>query len=234
MTEQSLRDNLLLIRRRIEDACARSGRDTDSVRIMAVTKTHPASYVSMAVGAGMRLLGENRVQEAAAKFPEVEGNYELHLIGHLQGNKAKTAAELFSCVQSIDSPKTAAALNKHAGARGKKMDILVEVNVSGEESKFGVTPGSASDDLLDRCLSFSNLELRGLMTIGPFVEDEKKIRACFAELRRIFERSRESGKMPARFDTLSMGMSGDYVIAVEEGSTLVRIGTALFGERSHS
>ncbi len=197
---------------------------------MAVTKNFPRETVEEACAAGLSLFGENRVQEAEAKFIDFSLPCELHLIGHLQRNKARTASGLFSCVQSIDKPETAEALDARCRERGTVMDVLLELNTSGEAAKSGF---HSRDELLagmDRILTLAALRVRGLMTVGPLGGNEGDIRRAFSLLRSLFDEIR-SGRGPQGFDTLSMGMSGDFEIAIEEGSTLVRIGTALFGQR---
>ena len=198
---------------------------------MAVTKTLAKSAVEAAVQSGVRLFGENRVQEAVEKYARLKQELELHLIGHLQRNKAKAAAGLFDWVQSIDKIETAEHLDKRAAGEGRRLQILLEVNTTGEESKFGVRGDEELWSLADQILQLEHLTMRGFMTIGPFTDNEQRIRIAFSRLRRLFETAQI--RFPQqRIDTLSMGMSNDYEIAVEEGSTLVRIGTALFGPRS--
>lgn len=229
-TAESIRSNRERISSRIADAAKRSGREPDAVRLMAVTKTQPRELVELALESGLTLFGENRVQEALEKYRRLRGRVELHLIGHLQRNKAKSAAGFFDCVQSVDKASTARELNKRAEAEGAEMRVLVEVNTSGEESKFGVRGDEALWALLDVLGGLDSLSPQGLMTIGPFTSDEGRIRRAFSSLRSLFEQARQ--RFPElSLDTLSMGMSNDYAIAVEEGSTLVRIGTALFGPR---
>ena len=214
----------------MEEAAHRAGRDASTVALVAVTKGFGRDVLQAALDAGLSLFGENRVQEAEEKFVGVPPGTELHLIGHLQRNKARTAAGLFSCVQSIDKVETAAALDQRAAERGKVIDVLLELNTSGEESKSGFLH---RDDLLaglDAIRRLSSVRVRGLMTVGPLTEDQGRIRTSFAKLRTLFEEVRAGGTLP-RFDTLSMGMSGDFETAIEEGATMVRIGTALFGHR---
>jgi pyridoxal phosphate enzyme (YggS family) len=225
---KTLAENLLEARTRIEDAARRSGRDPAAVRLMAVTKGFPRDTVLEALQAGTSLFGENRVQEAEEKFAGLDG-CETHLIGHLQTNKARTAAALFSCVQSIDSVHTAEALGSRCTERGRTMDVLLELNTSGEASKSGFPGREGLRPALDLIEKLPSLRVRGLMTVGPLTDDREKIRASFALLRQVFEEL-QAGR--AGFDVLSMGMSADFEIAVEEGATLVRLGTALFGPRN--
>ncbi|MBN1243593.1 MAG: YggS family pyridoxal phosphate-dependent enzyme [Spirochaetales bacterium] len=234
------------LRERMAAAAARSGRDPGALTLMAVSKFHPAEAALAAFEAGVRVFGESRVQEALAKFGAAgvegdapgsdrisaaleRGELELHLIGTLQSNKAKKAAELFSCVQSVHSVELARELSKRALAAGRRLDVLLELHTA-EESKSGF-PGR--DALLSACDELAGLEglrVRGLMTMAPWTREETPVRASFRTLAAAFREIAVSGRFD-RFDTLSMGMTNDYEIAIEEGSTLVRVGTALFGER---
>lgn len=225
-----IRENLVAIRAKISAAAERAGRRETDVTIMAVTKTLGRGRVLEAYDAGIRLFGENRVQEAQDKFTDMPPNLVLHLIGHLQRNKAKTAASLFSCVQSVDSFRTAAALAKRLEETDEKIDILFEINVSGEETKSGYLSYADLLREIDLVIGLGRLVPRGLMTIGPFTSEVAPIRAAFRSLRESFEDlKRRFPELP--LDTLSMGMSSDFETAVEEGATLVRIGGALFGPR---
>lgn len=198
---------------------------------MAVTKTLPRAAVEAAREAGIGLFGENRVQEAEEKYAELAEGVELHLIGHLQRNKARAASALFRCVQSIDRTETAKTLNDRCGERNAVMDVLLEFNTSGEESKSGFRTRDELFRCLDEIIRMPFLRVRGLMTVGPLDPDPGVIRGSFRRLATLFrEIAQELGA--SLFDTLSMGMSGDFETAIEEGSTLVRIGTALFGSRS--
>jgi PLP dependent protein len=224
---------LRVVQERIRNAARKAGRDPSEVRLMAVTKGFPKETVEQAMASGLTLLGENRVQEAELKYGEIPGGYELHLIGHLQRNKARTACGLFSCVQSIDKLETAAALESRLAERGKTLEILLELNTSGEASKSGYRSRDELLSSLDPLARLSHLRLRGLMTVGPLTQDEAAVRRSFASLRELFNQIREGGSLP-EFDVLSMGMSGDFEIAIEEGATIVRIGTALFGRRGQA
>ncbi len=235
----SVRENLEHVFDRLEAAKRRSGRENDTVRLMAVTKTQSYAAVQEAYQAGVRLFGENRVQEAQEKYATTPAGSELHLIGHLQRNKARMVPGLFGAVQSIDGSLTARALEEAvsrsegpaaAAAGSTPLDIFLEVNTSGESSKFGYRK---IDDLLrdtEEIARMRYLRIVGLMTIGPFTSEETLLRKSFSALRRSFERLRaEFPELP--MSELSMGMSNDFEIAVEEGSTLVRLGTILFGSR---
>ncbi len=223
-----LNANLERVRERIAAAAVRAGRDPADVSIMAVTKGQPPQAVRLALEAGLRLIGENRVQEAESKMKAAPGEWELHLIGHLQRNKAARAAMLFACVQSIDRVETAVALSRGAAAAGKTVDVLLEKNTSGAETQSGYTDAGRLLDDLPRIAGLPALRVRGLMTIAPLTTDDERVREAFRELRQLFERARA---IVAGLDTVSMGMSGDFEAAVEEGATVVRLGTALFGAR---
>ncbi|MBA7472136.1 MAG: YggS family pyridoxal phosphate-dependent enzyme [Spirochaeta sp.] len=230
--EEEFGRNLRMVKSRVLEAAERAGRDARKVRIMAVTKTFPGSAVELAWGQGLRLFGENRVQEAVDKYSRIPDHIDLHLIGHLQRNKARLAVTTFSCVQSIDKLGTALALGKHLDSMSteKKLDILLEVNTSGEESKFGIHTKEELFTLLEQILSQTRLNIRGLMTVGPLTEDRDKIRRAFTGLADLYRQTGEHYPGLA-LDILSMGMSGDFEIAVEEGSSMLRLGTALFGRR---
>ena len=226
----TLEANLKLITEQISQAAAISGRVAEDIELMAATKTVDRGTVDAAVGLGVLLFGENRVQEAAGKFDPKPTGIRLHMIGHLQRNKAKPAVELFDCIESIDKLETAVAVNMRCEETGHGMDILLEVNTSGEESKSGFRSDDEFFRSLDGILELPRIRVRGLMTIGPFTDDESDIRAAFSGLRGLFETAatRIGG---SHFNTLSMGMSSDFIPAIEEGSTRIRVGSALFGAR---
>ena len=227
---------------RLEDAiaaaCRRAGRARGDVELMAVSKTYPASTIAEAVALGLKLFGENRVQEFAAKEPNVAGlrrdlasPVRIHLIGHLQSNKAARAAELFDAVDSIDSLRLAERLNDAAAKLGMRLPVLIEVKLSPEETKAGLDPESPqAASLLERLPDLGHLQVRGLMTIAPWGVSEGVTRACFRSLRTW--RDKWAAQHPRlSLAVLSMGMSGDFPIAIEEGATRIRVGTALFGKR---
>ncbi len=228
VSRAALESNLGIVRDRIAAAAARAGRSPDSVTVMAVTKGHPAEAVRLAVESGLRVIGENRVQEAEAKIGEAPDGCELHLIGHLQRNKARKAARLFACVQSIDGMETAAALSRAAVEAARTIDVLLEKNTSGAETQSGYRDGGRLLEDLAAIAALEGLRVRGLMTIAPFTREEARLRTAFAEMRELFERAR---RIVPGLAVLSMGMSNDYEPAVEEGATMVRLGTALFGAR---
>lgn len=220
--------NLGEVRRRIAAACARCGRDPREVRLLAVSKTYSAAAVRAAAECGQRLFGENRVQEAAIKIPQCPSSLEWHLIGHLQSNKAAAAARLFDWVHSVDSPKLLRMLEGHAAALGKRLNVLLEVNVSGEISKSGAPP-EAVPDLLGMASDLRNVEIRGLMTVPPIAEDPEEARPHFRRLREL--RDAWAAEWGVPLEELSMGMTHDMEVAVEEGATFVRVGTGIFGAR---
>ena len=224
-------DNYRLIAERVSRTAVACGRAPGSVRIVAVSKTHPADAITEAQTGGAIIFGENKVQEAKEKFPLLKGTFEFHLVGHLQSNKAKEAVRMFDLIHSIDSFSTAQKVDREAAAIGKKQRILVQVNTSGEESKSGIHPDEA-EKLCAEISSLGNLSLEGLMTIGPLSDDEKRIRESFILLAGL--RNSIQSKLGIILPELSMGMSGDYEIAISEGATLVRIGSAIFGNRTYA
>lgn len=225
----SIRENLERIREDLAAACARSGRSSHEVRLMAVSKTHPVSAVLEAYEAGQRLFGENRVQEWQAKAPELASltDLEAHLIGPLQNNKTAKAAELFGAVDTLDSAKTAQRLHSAAAALKRVLPVLVEVKLSTEETKHGVAPEELGS-LLDAIAALDHLRLSGLMTVPPLDAGGEAARPYFRRLRELRE---EHCPRHPTLQELSMGMSGDFQVAIEEGSTTIRVGTAIFGKR---
>ncbi len=225
-------DNVKRVMDEIAAAAVASGREPSDITLVAVTKTRPVPEIEEALRAGALHLGENRVQEAADKVPSVRGNAVWHLVGSLQSNKAARAAELFSWIDSVHSEKVAGILSERATALGKTLDVLVQVNVSGEESKSGVEPDDAKRLLL-AAEQLPGLRVRGLMTIGSFDAPPGETRREFRLTRALFDSLCADSEIRSRLDVLSMGMSGDFGIAIEEGSTMVRVGTAIFGERAY-
>ena len=236
----ALQENLERLEDAIAAACRRAGRARAEVELMAVSKTYPAATIAEAAALGLRLFGENRVQEFATKAlhaadPDAVSWREtvrVHLIGHLQSNKAARAAELFDGVDSVDSLRLAERLNEAAGKLGKRLPVLLEVKLSPEETKAGLEPESdEAARLFERLPDLAHLETRGLMTIAPWGVAEDVTRACFRSLRAW--RDKWAATYPRlSLDVLSMGMSGDFALAIEEGATRIRIGTALFGKRA--
>lgn len=224
----SIADNLATIRGRIEAACARAGRDPGSVTLMAVSKNQPPDRVQAAADLGLTLFGENRVQEARVKIPQCPAKLCWHMIGHLQSNKCRDAVPLFEMIQSVDSLALAQEVAKVAEKRAKQMPVLLEVNVAGESSKFGWNPDRLLAEF-ESANALARLEIHGLMTVAPYSVDPERVRPVFRRLRELRDRCAEI--LGAPLPVLSMGMSGDLEVAIEEGATLVRIGTALFGAR---
>lgn len=229
-----LAERLSDVRARIHDAAAKGGRSGDEVTLVAVTKTHPAEVVAAAVELGVQHAGENRVQEALLKIRALQHlQVNWHLIGHLQSNKAKHAVEHFGLIHSVDSTELAMALNRQAAKAGKRQQILLQANVSGEESKFGLRPGAVPFVLESIVKECPSLEVLGFMTMAPLVEDPELARSTFEALRNLSEtmKSQFSGSSGFRPQHLSMGMTNDFEVAIEEGATMVRIGSAIFGAR---
>ena len=224
-------ENLDSIHRRLAAACARAGRDPAGVLLLAVSKTHPPETIRAAVDAGQLLFGENKIQEARAKIPLCPGKARWHFIGHLQSNKVRDAVELFDMIQGVDSLGIAKEISKHAGPASKTMPVLLEVNVAGEASKFGYRPETLLAQLAE-LNALPRVEIHGLMAIPPFTPVPEKARPYFQKLRALKNECEKILGVP--LPQLSMGMSGDFEVAIEEGATIVRIGTALFGERQRT
>ncbi len=229
MSTATIAENLAHLHEQITEACRRSNRPENDVALMAVSKVHPVEAILEAYAAGQRLFGENRVQEFQEKSPHLKelAGAEFHLIGPIQSNKTAKAAELFDAVDAVDSLKIAQRLNTTATALGKKLPVLIEVKLSHEESKHGLAPEELPT-LLAAMNELESIETVGLMTVPPWSEDAEAARPYFRELRRLRDESQV--RFP-RVTQLSMGMSNDFTVAIEEGSTCVRVGTALFGRR---
>ena len=235
----TVEENLRVVRGRIAEACGRSGRSGDSVSLVAISKTFPAERVRELLACGHALFGENKVQEAVRKIPEVGGGARWHMVGHLQRNKARHAVGAFELIHSVDRVELAVELDRRAKPCNLVQPVLIQVNVSGEESKHGFAckdwnsddkQRQALESALREIATLPNLEILGLMTMAPFNAPEKELRDIFRNMAQLSARIQEDiPHIPAR--QLSMGMSNDYAIAIEEGSTMVRIGTAIFGER---
>jgi hypothetical protein len=235
-----LRDGVTEGLRRVEDrvaaTCARCGRDPAEIHLVAITKGHPAGTLVAALEAGLCRIGENRVGEAVAKFAAAAEPLERHgavrhMVGHLQRNKARLAVRAFDWIQSVDSLRLAEELSRRVQDRPERMPVLIEVNAGGEEQKHGFPPDRAIEEA-GRIAELPGLTVRGLMTMAPFTSEEAVVRKTFRRARALFERLPELGEGDGLLpDTLSMGMSGDYEVAIEEGSTMIRLGTVLFGPR---
>jgi len=231
----SIAENVAGITKRVDLSAQRSNRDPQIVTLMAVTKTISADRIREAYNAGIRVFGENRVQEFADKVDALRNlpEAEWHLIGHLPSNKSAKATELFAHVNSLDSIRLAEKLNTAASQLSKKLSVLVEINIGGEQAKSGIAPDSPElERLLRIAPELSSLEFRGLMTVPPYNDDPEQSRPYFRRMRALFERVKSRNLQAIRMDVLSMGMSQDFEVAIEEGSTCVRIGTAIFGERA--
>jgi hypothetical protein len=225
-----IRDNLARTKEEMEEVAIKSGRKPEEIKLVAVSKTQPLGKVLEAYDAGHRLFGENRVQEAIPKIQDSPDDIEWHLIGHLQTNKAKKAASAFNIIESVDSIKLASALEKEASNLVAPLDILLQVDLAGEETKFGVEESSLFE-FIDFILSCENLKSKGLMCIPPFFTNPEDSRPFFRRMFVLFEKV--NSKYASYLTELSMGMSNDYKVAIEEGATIVRIGTAIFGERQY-
>jgi hypothetical protein len=226
-----IKDNLAMIQQKIADACVKAGRNPSSVRLLPVTKTVPAERLRIAYAAGCHEMGENKIQEAREKS-ELLSDLDIKwcIIGHLQTNKVKYITRFAHEFQALDSLKVAAELDKRLQAAGRGMDVYVQVNSSGEVSKFGLPPEDV-EDFVRQLPNYSSLRIRGLMTLAIFSTDLDRVRACFVRMRDLQERLRQSAPAGLSFDELSMGMSGDFELAIEEGATVVRVGQAIFGKR---
>ena len=231
----SIAENIAAVRERVAEAALRAGRRPEEIALMAVTKTHGVERIREAYASGLRLFGENRVQEFAGKAGALSdlGGADWHMIGHLQTNKTGRAAELFSAVDSVDSVKLAEKLDASARSLGKKLSVLIEINVGGEAAKSGAAADSRGlGELLLAAPRLEALEFRGLMTVPPFTDDPEEARPYFRKLRELRD-AISARRLPGiGMDVLSMGMSHDFAVAIEEGSTCVRVGTAIFGERA--
>lgn len=230
---EDFRHNLAAVHARIADACGRVGRDPATVRLLPVSKTVDEARIRLAHAAGCRMLGENKVQEAARKSEAMADLADLQwsVIGHLQTNKARVVARFAAEFQALDSLRVAAALDRRLLAEGRALDMFVQVNTSGEASKYGLHPDAVAA-FLRELPAFSALRVRGLMTLALFSADAARVRGCFVLLRTLRDRLRQDAPVGIGLDELSMGMSGDYEIAIEEGATVVRVGQAIFGARS--
>jgi pyridoxal phosphate enzyme (YggS family) len=220
------------VRQRIADACTAAGRDPAEVRLMAVTKTHGLDVLDEAYDAGLRLFGENRVQEAAAKAEALADRTDLSwaVIGHLQTNKVRAALGFADELHSLDSLKLAEALDRRLQQQGRGLDVFVQVNSSGEAAKTGLAQDEVEQFVLD-LRPFGALRVRGLMTVAVFSDDQGEVAACFARIQELQRRLRHLDAAPGRYDELSMGMSGDFELAIAHGATTVRVGQGLFGSR---
>ncbi|SHE37507.1 hypothetical protein SAMN02746089_00170 [Caldanaerobius fijiensis DSM 17918] len=229
----SIKDNIELIRHRIADACKRVGRNPSDIILMAVTKTISPDKIKEAIAEGIEVIGENRVQEIVQKYDAIGDKVKWHMIGHLQVNKVKYIIDKVELIHSLDSVKLAQEINKRAKSIGKKQNVLIEINIAGEETKFGIRPGELKKFIKELEI-FDNLCVQGLMTVAPIVSEPEEARPYFKHMRQLYDELKEmkSPIVDARY--LSMGMTADYVVAIEEGSNIVRIGTGIFGPRNYN
>ncbi|MBM3239187.1 YggS family pyridoxal phosphate-dependent enzyme [Candidatus Poribacteria bacterium] len=235
-----IKANIIKIRERIAQAAKRSGREPESIQLVAVSKTVPVEKIIEAVDAGITDIGENRVQEADQKYQAIYKDEAIsllckpmkwHLVGHLQTNKIKRALEIFDMIHSVDSIHLMDAIEKRAAQMDKVVDVLVEVNTSAEETKYGVKPEEIVD-FMERASQYDHLRVRGLMTIGLFAKDPEVVRPCFQQLRELRDKVANLNLPSIEMKYLSMGMTNDFEVAIEEGANIVRIGTAIFGPRT--
>lgn len=229
-----IRQNIHVVQDRVAQAATRSPYlgGADDVTLIAVTKNHGIEAMRQAIDEGLVVVGENRVQEAESKYDVLSRDVSWHLIGHLQSNKAKKAVRLFDLIHSVDSLSLAEAINSAAGKEDKRQDILLQVNVAKDENKFGLEADEVMDVARAVC-KMEHLRLRGLMTIAPFVKDSETVRPFFRKLRELYEQLQKADLAGSQIDCLSMGMTHDYVVAVEEGANMIRVGTGIFGAREY-
>ena len=228
-----LADKLNLVKKNIEDACNIAGRSPEEVTLIAVSKTKPIEMLKEAYDAGARVFGENKVQEIVDKYDQMPSDVQWHMIGHLQRNKVKYIIDKVSMIHSVDSVRLAETIEKEAAKKALCMPILVEVNVAEEESKFGLTVEEVLP-FLEEISSFQHIKVMGLMTIAPFVSDPEENREVFQKLKKLSVDIEAKNINNVNMSVLSMGMTNDYQVAVEEGATMVRVGTGIFGERNYS
>lgn len=222
----SIKENLEVIQNRIKEAAQKTEREPSDIELVAVTKLVNIHQIKEAINAGIKIIGENRVQEAKNKFQQLK-DIKWHLIGHLQKNKVKDAIEIFDIIQSVDKIELAEEINKRAGQINKIIDILIQINISEEESKFGISPSSTLE-IIQQISKFKNIKIRGLMTIAPLVSNPEDVRLYFRELAKLKDKITSQKIENVEMKYLSMGMSNDFEVAIEEGSNMVRIGRAIF------
>lgn len=228
----AITENIASVKERIARAAERAGRHPSEIAIVAVAKGVDVERIREALEAGISIIGENRVQEALQKMKAVDGSVTWHMVGHLQRNKVKQAVHIFDLIHSLDSLRLAEEINSRALTAGTIMDVLVQVNTSQEETKFGLEP-QETINLLRAISTFKGLSVRGLMTIGAFLPDPEEVRPCFRRLRELKEKIIEADIPNIEMEYLSMGMTSDFEVAIEEGANIVRIGTAIFGPRAY-
>ena len=227
---ESVEENIKDIWSRIEKAAEKTGKSKEDIKLVAVTKTVEVERIKEAINCGIQVIGENRVQEAEAKFDHITEEVEKHLVGHLQTNKAKKAVELFDFIQSVDSRRIAQEISRRASQMGKVIEVLVEINTSGEETKFGIDPKGVLS-FIKLISDLEGIKIKGLMTIGLFSDNPEDTRPCFKKLKAIFDQMKSESIPNVEMKYLSMGMTSDFEVAIQEGSNMVRIGTGIFGLR---
>lgn len=224
----TVKDNLETINKKIKEAALKVNRDPQEIKLVAVTKTATLEQIKEAINEGVKIIGENKVQEAKGKYQVLTTEVKWHLIGHLQTNKVKYAVEIFDLIHSVDSIKLAKEIDKRSVQFKKTIDVLIEVNISGEETKYGYNPEKV-EAFLKEISEFSGIRVRGLMTIAPISKNKEEVRPYFRRLRELSERIRDKNIKNIKIDYLSMGMTDDFEIAIEEGANMVRIGRGIFG-----
>lgn len=224
-------ENLKKVEEKISAACLKSGRDRSDVKLIAVSKTQPIQLISQVLDCGIIHLGENKAQELRDKSELINGDFFWHYIGHLQSNKIKYVIKSAEFIHSVDTLKLAEEINQKAGQINKRQKVLLEIKTSDEATKFGLSTEKEIFELAEFCLSQKNIELSGLMTMAPYTDDEKVIRDCFIKMRKLKNKFESNGIF---INELSMGMTNDFELAIEEGATMIRIGTAIFGERNYN
>ena len=225
---EKIKNNLEIINEKIKKAVLKVNRNPQEIKLVAVTKTTTIEQIKEAISAGVKIIGENKVQEAKEKYQILTADIEWHLVGHLQTNKVKYAIEIFDLIHSVDSIKLAKEIDRRSLQFGMMTNVLIEVNVSGEETKYGIKPEEV-EPFLKEISEFSRIKIRGLMTIAPIVEDKEEVRPYFRKLRELFEKIKIKNIKNIRMNYLSMGMTEDFEVAIEEGTNMVRIGRGIFG-----
>ena len=225
---QTIKNNLKIINEKIRKAASRANRNSEEIKLVAVTKTATTEQIKEVISAGVKIIGENKVQEAKEKYQILSADIEWHLVGHLQTNKVKYAIEIFDLIHSVDSIKLAKEIDRRSLQFGMITNVLVEVNVSGEETKYGIKPEEV-EPFLKEISEFSRIKVRGLMTIAPIAEDQEEVRPYFRKLRELSEEIKSKNLKNVKMDYLSMGMTEDFEVAIEEGANMVRIGRGIFG-----
>ena len=226
-------ENLIQVQKNIEEACKKVNRDPDEVTLIAVSKTKPVEMLKEAYEAGARVFGENKVQEIVDKYDQMPSDVKWHLIGHLQRNKVKYIVDKVAMIHSVDSLRLAETIEKEAEKKNVVVPILIEVNVAEEESKFGLKPEEVLP-FIEQIADFSHIQIKGLMTIAPYVENAEENREIFSELKKLSVDIAAKNINNVTMSVLSMGMTGDYMVAVQEGATMVRVGTGIFGARNYA